>query len=169
MCEFNRIAFIAESKSTVCSKYSIALCRFNYQIFNSHTAVFDSFLRGAGNITEAPPVADEARRCWRKTRSIAPAPRAIGDYVLRGLNGLRSKTHEPVLFERSEFTGECAELPTENCKLCAMCCGAALSGSRGETPRLLFFYRRFLFQTKRKCRNAGSAYRLIMVGREGRV
>ena len=35
------------------------------------------------NITEAPPVADEARRCWRKTRSIAPAPRAIGDYVLR--------------------------------------------------------------------------------------
>ena len=39
--------------------------------------------RQAGNITEAPPVADEARRCWRKTRSIAPAPRAIGDYVLR--------------------------------------------------------------------------------------
>ena len=30
-----------------------------------------------------------------------------------------SKTHEPVLFERSEFTGECAELPTESCKLCA--------------------------------------------------
>ena len=23
---------------------------------------------------------------------------------------MRSKTHEPVLFERSEFTGECAEL-----------------------------------------------------------
>ena len=40
------------------------------------------------NITEAPPVADEARRCWRKTRSIAPAPRAIGDYVLRGLCGV---------------------------------------------------------------------------------
>ena len=44
------------------------------------------------NITEAPPVADEARRCWRKTRSITPAPRAIGDYVLRGLcGGLQSK------------------------------------------------------------------------------
>ena len=42
-----------------------------------------------------------------------PAPRVIGDYVLRGLNGLCSKPHEPVLFERSEFTGECAELPTE--------------------------------------------------------
>ena len=51
------------------------------------------------NITEAPPVADEARRCWRKTRSIAPAPRAIGDYVLRGLNGLRSKTHEHALVQ----------------------------------------------------------------------
>ena len=74
--------------------------------------------RQAGNITEAPPVADEARRCWRKTRSIAPAPRAIGDYVLRGLNGLRSKTHEPVLFERSEFTGECAEQPIGSRKLC---------------------------------------------------
>ena len=65
--------------------------------------MFESFLRGAGNITEAPPVADEARQCWRKTRSIAPALRAIGDYVLRGLDGLRSKTHEPVLFERSAF------------------------------------------------------------------
>ena len=51
------------------------------------------------NITEAPPVADEARRCWRKTRSIAPAPRVIGDYVLRGLNGLRSKTHEHALVQ----------------------------------------------------------------------
>ena len=80
--------------------------------------MFEVYLGKAGNITEAPPVADEARRCWRKTRSIAPAPRAIGDYVLRGLNGLRSKTHEPVLFERSEFTGECAELPTESRKLC---------------------------------------------------
>ena len=72
----------------------------------------------AGNVAEAPPVADKARRCWRKTRSIAPAPRAIGDYVLRGLNGLLCKPHEPVLFERSEFTGECAELPTEKSKLC---------------------------------------------------
>jgi hypothetical protein len=71
VCEFNRIAFIAESKSTVCSKYSIALCRFNYQIFNSHTAVFDCFLRGAGNITEAPPVADEARRCFERAERLA--------------------------------------------------------------------------------------------------
>ena len=137
MCEFNRIAFIAESKSTVCSKYSIALCRFNYQIFNSHTAVFDCFLRGAGNITEAPPVADEARRCWRKTRSIAPAPRAIGDYVLRGLNGLRSKTHEPVLFERSEFTGECAELPIESRKLST---AARRCRGLGVKPRVCLFF-----------------------------
>ncbi len=30
---------------------------------------------------------------------------------------MRSKTHEPVLFERSEFTGECAELLTESREL----------------------------------------------------
>ena len=140
---------------------------FYNQAFNSRAAVFESFLRGAGNITEAPPVADEARRCWRKTRSIAPAPRAIGDYVLRGLNGLRSKTHEPVLFERSEFTGECAELPTESRKLCTA--ARRSRGYRGIPPVLLFFCRRFLFQIKRKCRNAGSIKYWIVAGREGRV
>ena len=91
-----------------------------------------SRLREAGNITEAPPVADEARRCWRKTRNIAPAPRAMGDYVLRGLNGLRSKTHEPVLFERSEFTGECAELLTESRELCTV---ARRCGVSGRSPQ----------------------------------
>ena len=111
---------------------------FYNQAFNSRAAVFESFLRGAGNITEAPPVADEARRCWRKTRSIAPAPRAIGDYVLRGLNGLRSKTHEPVLFERSEFTGECAELPTEKSKLCAA--ARRSRGYRGDSPLFCFSF-----------------------------
>ena len=127
--------------------------------------MFEVYLGKAGNITEAPPVADEARRCWRKTRSIAPAPRAIGDYVLRGLNGLRSKTHEPVLLERSEFTGECAELLTESRELgtAARRCG----GTGGISPVLLFFCRRFLFQIKRKCRNAESVKSLIIVGREG--
>ena len=128
--------------------------------------MFESFLRGAGNITEAPPVADEARRCWGKTRSIALAPRAIGDYVLRGLNGLRSKTHEPVLFERSEFTGECAELPIESRELCTAA-RRCWEGYRGIPPVLLFFCRRFLFQIKRKCRNAESVKSLIIVGREG--
>ena len=137
---------------------------FYNQAFNSRAAVFESFLRGAGNITEAPPVADEARRCWRKTRSIAPAPRAIGDYVLRGLNGLQSKTHEFVLFERSEFTGECAEPLTESRGLCT---AARRCGCRAGTARLLFFCRRFLFQIKRKCRNAESVKSLIIVGREG--
>ena len=33
---------------------------------------------------------------------------------------------------------------------------------------LLFFCRRFLFQIKRKCRNAGSVYHLIIVRSEGR-
>jgi len=108
--------------------------------------VFEVYLGKAGNITEAPPVADEARRCWRKTRSIAPAPRAIGDYVLRGLNGLRNKTHEPVLFERSEFTGECAELPTESCKLCA---AARRCRGLGVKPRVCFsFAGVFFFKQK---------------------
>ena len=138
---------------------------FYNQIFNSRAVVFESFLRGAGSITEAPPMADEARRCWRKTRSIVPAPRTIGDYVLRGLNGLRNKTHEPVLFERSEFTGECAEQLIESRELCT---AARRCGCRAGTARLLFFCRRFLFQIKRKCRNAGSLYHLIIVCSEGR-
>ena len=138
---------------------------FYNQAFNSRAAVFESSLRGASNITEAPPGADEARRCWRKTRSIAPAPRAIGDYVLRGLDGLRSKMHEPVLFGRGEFTCECAEQLTESRKLCTA--AWRCRGYRGIPPVLLFFCRRFLFQIKRKCRNAGSVKSLIIVGREG--
>ena len=50
----------------------------------------------------------------------------------------------------------------------AMYCGAALRGYRGIPPVLLFFCRRFLFQIKRKCRNAGSVYHLIIVRSEGR-
>ena len=49
-----------------------------------------------------------------------------------------------------------------------MYCGAALPGSRGEPPSLPFLCRRFLFQIKRKCRNAGSVYHLIIVRSEGR-
>ena len=71
----------------------------------------------------------------------------------------------PVLFERSEFTGECAELPTEQHKLCTAARRSA--GSRGEALSLLFFCRRFLFQIKRKCRNAGSIHPLIRVRSEG--
>ena len=48
-----------------------------------------------------------------------------------------------------------------------MYCGAAFAGSRGETPSLPFLCRRFFSQTEKKCRNAGSIYRLIIVGREG--
>ena len=49
-----------------------------------------------------------------------------------------------------------------------MYCGAALPGSRGVALSLLFFCRRFLFQIKRKCRNAGSVYHLIIVRSEVR-
>jgi len=54
---------------------------------SAHLPVNSLRSNSTGNVAEAPPVADEARRCWRKTRSITPAPRAIGDYVLRGLCG----------------------------------------------------------------------------------
>ena len=42
-----------------------------------------------------------------------------------------------------------------------------VAGSRGETPSLPFFCRRFFSQTEKKCRNAGSVKSLIIVGREG--
>ena len=45
---------------------------------------------------------------------------------------MRSKPHEPVLFERSEFTGECAELPTEKSKLCTA--ARRSLGYRGKLP-----------------------------------
>ena len=101
------------------------------------------------------------RRLWRmkrgdvgeKTRSIAPAPRAIGDYVLRGLNGLRSKTHEPVLLERSEFTGECAELLTESREL-----GTAArlrEGTGGDSPCFAFLLQAFSFSNKKKMPKRG--------------
>ena len=121
---------------------------FYNQAFNSRAAVFESFLRGAGNITEAPPVADEARRCWRKTRSIAPAPRAIGDYVLRGLDGLRSKMHEPVLFERSAFACECAEQLTESRKLCT---AGGVVGGTGEPDG---FHDKSLYKSTTKIQNS---------------
>ena len=118
MCEFNRIAFISESKSTVCSKYSIALCRFNYQIFNSHTAVFDCFLRGAGNITEAPPVADEARRMLAKNKE--HSARSKGDRRLCFERAERLAKQDARARTRSSsgaFARECAEQLIESLEL----------------------------------------------------
>ena len=65
------------------------------------------------------------------------------------------------------FAGECAELPTESRELCTA--ARRCRGYRGIPPVLLFFCRRFLFQIKRKCRNAENIKSLTMVGREGRV
>ena len=95
------------------------------------------------------------------------------------------------------FTGECAELPTESRELCTAArrfgCRAGAAHGKASTHRfcaakllalksigflmtgkkkahsLLFFCRRFLFQIKRKCRNAGNIYRLIIVRSEDRV
>ena len=47
------------------------------------------------------------------------APQCLKAFLGERGNGLRSKTHEPVLFERSEFTGECAEQLNESRGLCA--------------------------------------------------
>ena len=63
------------------------------------------------------------------------------------------------------FACECAEQLTESRKLCTA--AWRCRGYRGIPPVLLFFCRRFLFQIKRKCRNAESVYRLIIVGRKG--
>ena len=51
---------------------------------------------------------------------------------------MRSKPHEPVLFERSEFTGECAELPTEQYKLCTAV--RRSRGYRGGFPLFCFSF-----------------------------
>ncbi len=92
LCEIDKLGFVYHSS---CNKVKVSdqlILITRLPIASLQCSI--SRLRETGNITEAPPVADEARRCWRKTRSIAPAPRAMGDYVLRGLNGLRSKTYE---------------------------------------------------------------------------
>ena len=97
LCEIGKLGFVYHSS---CSKVKVSdqlILIIRLPIAAPQCSI--SRLREAGNITEAPSVADEARRCWRKTRSIAPASRAIGDYVLRGLNGLRSKTHEHALVQ----------------------------------------------------------------------
>ena len=56
---------------------------------------------------------------------------------------MRSKTHEPVLLEQSEFTGECAELLTESREL-----GTAARhsrGYRGDSPCFAFLLQAFSF------------------------
>ena len=57
------------------------------------------------------------------------------------------------------FACECAELLTESRELCT---AARRCGCRAGTARLLFFCRRFLFQIKRKCRNASGIKYLIV-------
>ena len=67
---------------------------------------------------------------------------------------MRSKTHEPVLFERSEFTGECAEQLIESRELytAARRCGGT---GGGIPPVLLFFCKAFSFSNKKKMPKRG--------------
>ena len=105
------------------------------------------------NITEAPPVADEARRCWRKTRSIAPAPRAIGDYVLRGLNGLRSKTHEPALVQAPARLQ--ANVPSYRLRAASYVLRRGVRGVSGRSPEFAFLLQAFSFSNKKKMPKRG--------------
>ena len=73
---------------------------------------------------------------------------------------MRSKTHEPVLFERSEFTGECAEQLIESRKLST---AARRCRGLGVKPRVCLFFAGVFSQTEKKCRNAGSIKYLIIV------
>ena len=50
---------------------------------------------------------------------------------------MRSKTHEPVLFERSEFTGECAEQLIESRELYT---AARRCGVQGGFPLFCFSF-----------------------------
>ena len=133
---------------------------FCNQAFNSRAAVFESFLRGAGNITEAPPVADEARRCWRKTRSIAPAPRVIGDYVLRGLNGLRSKPHEPALVQAPARLR--ANVPSCLLSSTSYVLRRGVRGVSGRSPEFAFLLQAFSFSNKKKMPKRGKYKSLII-------
>ena len=66
---------------------------------------------------------------------------------------MRNKTHEPVLLERSEFTGECAELLTESREL-----GTAARHSRGtggDSPGFAFLLQAFSFSNKEKMPKRG--------------
>ena len=66
---------------------------------------------------------------------------------------MRSKTHESVLLERSEFTGECAELLTESREL-----GTAArhsQGYRGDSPCFAFLLQAFSFSNKKKMPKRG--------------
>ena len=80
-------------------------------------------------------------------------------------NGLRSKTHEPALVQAPARLR--ANVPSYRLRAASYVLRHGVVGSRGETPSLPFLCRRFFSQTEKKCRNAGSIYCLIIVGREG--
>ena len=112
--------------------------------------------------------------CWAKTsgsvkieNQVFNSRVAVFESSLRGARERLAKQDARARTRSSSgaFAGECAEQLTESHKP-----GTAAwrsRGYRGIPPVLLFFCRRFLFQIKRKCRNAGSVKSLIIVGREG--
>ena len=99
------------------------------------------------------------------------APQCLKVFLVGRGNGLRSKTHEPVLFERSEFTGECAEPPTESCELCTA--ARRSRGYRGAAHRKVSTHRfcaakllalksiGFLMTGKKKARRNAPAFQAL--------
>ena len=86
-------------------------------------------------------------------------------------DGLRSKTHESVLFERSEFTGECAEQLIESRELCTA--ARRSRGYRGAARRKASTHRfcaakllalksiGFLMTGKKKARRNAPAFQAL--------
>ena len=79
MCAYLSVGYAPRPRQRHAAVHSLRLSVGS----SAHSPVNSLRSNNTGNVAEAPPVADEARRCWRKTRSIALASRAIGDYVLR--------------------------------------------------------------------------------------
>ena len=140
---------------------------FYNQAFNSRAVVFDK----------------PTERSGQHHRSAAGGGLSEAMLAKNKEHSARSKGDRRLCFERAErlakqdarartrsssgaFARECAEQLIESRKLST---AARRCGCRAGTARLLFFCRRFLFQTKRKCRSAGSIYLLIIVRREDRV
>ena len=75
---------------------------------------------------------------------------------------MRSKTHEPVLLEQSEFTGECAELLTESRELSTA--ARHSRGYRGDSPCFAFLLQAFSFSNKKKMLKRGKCEKFDYIG-----
>ena len=85
----------------------------------------------------------------------------VGAYGDRRGDGLRSKTHERAFVQAPARLR--ANVPSNQLRAVSLVLRRGVTGVSGRSPEFAF-----LFQIKRKCRNAGSLYHLIIVCSEGR-